>query len=53
MLEAILRAESGRITAALAARFRDLDLAEEALAEASARAVTAYIAQNSSTVPFQ
>jgi RNA polymerase sigma-70 factor (ECF subfamily) len=42
MLEAILRAESGRITAALAARFRDLDLAEEALAEASARAVTAW-----------
>lgn len=42
MLEAILRAESGRITAALAARFRDLDLAEEALAEACARAVTTW-----------
>ena len=43
MLEAILRAESGRITAALAARFRDLDLAEEALAEACARAVSAWV----------
>lgn len=42
MLEAVLRADGGRIIAALAARFRDLDLAEEALAEACARAVTAW-----------
>lgn len=42
MLEAALRADGGRITAALAARFRDLDLAEEALAEACARAVSAW-----------
>jgi len=42
MLDAVLRADGGRITAALAARFRDLDLAEEALAEASARAVSAW-----------
>jgi len=42
MLDAVLRAESGRITAALAARFRDLDLAEESLAEACARAVPAW-----------
>jgi RNA polymerase sigma-70 factor (ECF subfamily) len=42
MLDAVLRADGGRITAALAARFRDLDLAEEALAEACARAVAAW-----------
>jgi len=42
MLDAVLRAAGGRITAALAARFRDLDLAEEALAEACARAVSAW-----------
>jgi len=42
MIEAVLRADGGRITAALAARFRDLDLAEEALAEACARAVSAW-----------
>jgi len=42
MLNAVLRAEGGRITAALAARFRDIDLAEEALAEACARAVTVW-----------
>jgi len=42
MLDAVLRADGGRITAALAARFRDLDLAEEALAEACARAVSAW-----------
>lgn len=42
MLEAVLRADGGRITAALAARFRDLDLAEEALAEASARAISVW-----------
>jgi RNA polymerase sigma-70 factor (ECF subfamily) len=43
MLDAVLRADGGRITAALAARFRDLDLAEEALAEACARAVSAWV----------
>jgi len=42
MIEAVLRADGGRITAALAARFRDLDLAEDALAEACARAVSAW-----------
>ena len=42
MLDAVLRADGGRITAALAASFRDLDLAEEALAEACARAVSAW-----------
>lgn len=42
MLDAVLRVDGGRITAALAARFRDLDLAEEALAEACARAVSAW-----------
>jgi RNA polymerase sigma-70 factor (ECF subfamily) len=42
MLEAVLRADGGRIIAALAARFRDLDLAEDALAEAYARAVSAW-----------
>jgi RNA polymerase sigma-70 factor (ECF subfamily) len=42
MIEAVLRADGGRIIAALAARFRDLDLAEDALAEAYARAVSAW-----------
>ena len=42
MIEPVLRADGGRITAALAARFRDLDLAEEALAEACARALSAW-----------
>lgn len=37
-LEAAYRAAGGRIVAALAARFRDLDLAEEALADAVAAA---------------
>jgi RNA polymerase sigma-70 factor, ECF subfamily len=37
-LEAAFRAAGGRIRAALAARYRDLDLAEEAFAEACARA---------------
>lgn len=41
-LDAVFRSASGRIIAALAARFRDLDLAEEAFAEASVRAVTAW-----------
>ncbi|HSI17340.1 MAG TPA: DUF6596 domain-containing protein [Sphingomonas sp.] len=38
-LDQVFRAASGRIVAALAARFRDLDLAEEAFGEACARAV--------------
>lgn len=42
-LDAVFRAASGRIIAALAARFRNLDLAEDALAEACARAVTAWV----------
>lgn len=37
-LEVAFREAGGRIVAALAARFRDLDLAEEALAEACSRA---------------
>lgn len=41
-LDAVFRAASGRIIAALAARFRNLDLAEEALAEACARAAAAW-----------
>jgi RNA polymerase sigma-70 factor (ECF subfamily) len=35
-----LRSSGARLRAALAARFRDIDLAEEALAEAMARAAT-------------
>ena len=38
----VFRAASGRSVAALAARFRDLDLAEEAFGEACARAVRAW-----------
>ena len=41
-LDRTFRAASGRIVAALAARFRDLDLAEEAFGEACARAVGAW-----------
>jgi len=41
-LDLVFRAASGRIIAALAARFRNLDLAEEAFGEACARAVTAW-----------
>lgn len=41
-LEATFRSASARIVGALAARFRDLDLAEEAFAEACARAVEAW-----------
>lgn len=44
-LATVFRAASGRIIAALAARFRNLDLAEEALGEACARAVTAWADQ--------
>ena len=41
-LHTAFRAASGRIVAALAARFRSLDLAEDAFAEACARAVAAW-----------
>ncbi len=41
-LDRAVRAHSGRIIAALAARFRDLDLVEEAFAEACARAARAW-----------
>jgi RNA polymerase sigma-70 factor, ECF subfamily len=41
-LEQVFRDAGARITAALAARYRDLDLAEEAFAEACARAVEAW-----------
>jgi RNA polymerase sigma-70 factor (ECF subfamily) len=41
-LDATFRSASARIVGALAARFRDLDLAEEAFAEACARAVEAW-----------
>jgi RNA polymerase sigma-70 factor, ECF subfamily len=40
--EQVFRQAGARITAALAARYRDLDLAEEAFAEACARAVEAW-----------
>ena len=42
LLAATARAEGGRVIAALAARFRDLDLAEESFAEACARAAQAW-----------
>ncbi len=38
----LIEAVRGRVTAALAARFRDIDLAEEAFAEAAASAVEAW-----------
>lgn len=41
-LDAVFRSAGGRIIAALAARFRSLDLAEEAFAEACARAALAW-----------
>ncbi len=41
-IERVFRAAGGRIIAALAARFRDLSLAEDAFAEACARAVRAW-----------
>ncbi len=44
-LDLAFRAASGRIIAALAARFRNLDLAEEAFGEACARAVIAWAEQ--------
>jgi RNA polymerase sigma-70 factor (ECF subfamily) len=43
--DAAFRAAGGRILAALAARFRDVDLAEDALADALASAVPAWRAQ--------
>ena len=41
-LEQVVRAQRARIVAALAARYRDLDLAEEAFAEACVRAASAW-----------
>ena len=41
-LESVAREAGGRIVAALAARFRDLDIAEDAFAEACARAAEAW-----------
>ena len=41
-LDQVFRSAGARIIAALAARFRDLDLAEEAFAEACARAASAW-----------
>lgn len=41
-LDRSVRAASGRVIAALAARFRDLDLAEESFAEACARAAATW-----------
>jgi RNA polymerase sigma-70 factor (ECF subfamily) len=41
-LDRVARADGGRVAAALAARYRDLDLAEEAFAEACARAAKAW-----------
>lgn len=41
-LDGVFRAAGGRIIAALAARFRSIDLAEEAFAEACARAIPAW-----------
>ena len=41
-LDRVARADGGRVVAALAARYRDLDLAEEAFAEACARAAKAW-----------
>ncbi len=41
-LDAVFRAAGGRIIAALAARFRNLDLAEECFAESCARAASAW-----------
>lgn len=42
-LDAVFRASGGRVIAALAARFRDLDLAEEAFAESCARAAARWV----------
>ena len=50
-LDATVRAAGGRILAALAARYRDLDLAEEAWAEACARAAALWPAQGEPNDP--
>src|SRR5215470_8819971 len=44
-LESVTRQAGGRIVAALAARFRDLDIAEEAFAEACVQAAEGWPAQ--------
>jgi RNA polymerase sigma-70 factor, ECF subfamily len=50
-LEAAFREAGGRIVAALAARFRDLDIAEEAFAEACSRAARAWSASGTPDAP--
>jgi RNA polymerase sigma-70 factor, ECF subfamily len=50
-LDQAFRDASGRIIAALAARYRDLDLAEEAFAEACARAAQAWPSQGAPRDP--
>ncbi len=50
-LDSAVRAAAGRVTAALAARFRDLDLAEEAFAEACAVAARTWIAAGAPADP--
>jgi RNA polymerase sigma-70 factor (ECF subfamily) len=50
-LEQVFRDAGGRITAALAARYRDLDLAEDAFAEACARAAQAWPGQGTPRDP--
>jgi RNA polymerase sigma-70 factor, ECF subfamily len=50
-LEQVFRDAGGRITAALAARYRDLDLAEDTFAEACARAAQAWPGQGTPRDP--
>ncbi|MET3613815.1 RNA polymerase sigma-70 factor (ECF subfamily) [Rhizobium aquaticum] len=50
-LEAAFREAGARIVAALAARFRDLDIAEEAFAEACSRAAKAWPASGTPDAP--
>jgi len=50
-LEQVFRDAGGRITAALAARYRDLDLAEDAFGEACARAAQAWPGQGTPRDP--
>ena len=51
VLDLAVRAAAGRVTAALAARFRDLDLAEEAFAEACAAAARTWEQDGSPAEP--
>jgi len=50
-LAAVVRSQGARLRAALAARFRDLDLAEESVAEAVARAAAAWPREGSPREP--